>query len=188
MPPLELPEFEWSEAFACGVDLIDRQHRNLVDLINLLRSAILRGDTVSSANSVESLQAYARYHFAYEESWARDRGMPQAALDQHARRHQAFADRIQAMAEQDSATHVTGFRLDDDDALDRDHIARMRRTVAALLPVAGMDAPLVTGSNRGYFLERKPGGNTASAWAFVPMRHSRLSVFNRAPWQLGHSV
>ncbi|MDT4847675.1 hypothetical protein FQZ97_817400 [compost metagenome] len=50
MPPLELPEFEWSEGFACGVDLVDRQHRNLVDLINLLRSAILRGDTVSSAN------------------------------------------------------------------------------------------------------------------------------------------
>ncbi|HAX22638.1 MAG TPA: hypothetical protein DCY64_20430 [Hydrogenophaga sp.] len=111
MPPLELPEFEWSEAFACGVDLIDRQHRNLVDLINLLRSAILRGDTVSSANSVESLQAYARYHFAYEESWARDRGMPQAALDQHARRHQAFADRIQAMAEQDSREEGQGHAL-----------------------------------------------------------------------------
>jgi len=101
MPPLELPEFEWSVGFACGVDLIDRQHRNLVELTNMLRSAILRDDKVSSANSVESLQAYARYHFAYEESWARDRGMPQIALDQHARSHQAFADRIQAMAEQD---------------------------------------------------------------------------------------
>lgn len=98
----ELPEFEWSDGFACGVDLIDRQHRNLVDLINLLRSAILRDDTVSSTNSLESLQAYARYHFAYEESWARDRGMPQVALEQHARRHQAFADRVQAMAEKDS--------------------------------------------------------------------------------------
>lgn len=74
--------------------------------------------------------------------------------------HYLAVRRAFAMAEQDSATHVTGFRLDDDDALDRDHIARMRRTVAALLPVAGMDAPLVTGSNRGYFLERKPGGNT----------------------------
>lgn len=59
----------------------------------------------------------------------------------------------------DAATHVTGFRLDDDDALDIDHIARMRRTVEAMLPAVGMDAPLVTGCNRGFFLERKASGN-----------------------------
>jgi hemerythrin len=111
MPTLALPEFEWSEGFTCGVDLIDRQHRNLVDIINLLRQAILRDDPVSSANSVESLQAYARYHFAYEESWARAHGMPQAALDQHARRHQAFADRIQAMAERDGREDGDGRAL-----------------------------------------------------------------------------
>jgi len=111
MPVQELPEFEWSEGFDCGVDMIDRQHRNLVDIINLLRAAILRDDMVSSANSLESLQAYVRYHFAYEESWARDRGMPQAALDQHARRHQAFADRVQAMAKQDSREEGHGRAL-----------------------------------------------------------------------------
>lgn len=111
MPDQELPEFEWSEGFDCGVDMIDRQHRNLVDIINLLRAAILRGDTVSSANSLESLQAYARYHFAYEESWARDQGMPQTALDQHVRRHQAFADRVQAMAEQDRREDSHGHAL-----------------------------------------------------------------------------
>ena len=63
------------------------------------------------------------------------------------------------LATPDAASHVTGFRLDDDDALDIDHIARMRRTVTAMLPAVGMDAPLVTGCNRGFFLERKPGGN-----------------------------
>lgn len=63
------------------------------------------------------------------------------------------------LATPDAATHVTGFRLDDDDALDIDHIARMRRTVEAMLPAVGMDAPLVTGCNRGFFLERKASGN-----------------------------
>lgn len=63
------------------------------------------------------------------------------------------------LATPDHATHVTGFRLDDDDAMDLDHIARMRRTVEAMLPAVGMEAPLVTGCNRGYFLERKPTGN-----------------------------
>lgn len=64
-----------------------------------------------------------------------------------------------ARALPDRATHVTGFRLDDDDALDRDHIARMRLTVAALLPAAGIDRPLVTGCNRGFFLELRADGN-----------------------------
>jgi len=59
----------------------------------------------------------------------------------------------------EAATHVTGFRLDDDDALDREHVARMRDTVNALLPVAGLAVPLVTGCHRGYFLDLKPEGN-----------------------------
>lgn len=64
-----------------------------------------------------------------------------------------------ARAQLEAATHVTGFRLDDDDALDRDHIARMRQVVTALLPAAGVDCPLVTGCNRGFFLELAPEGN-----------------------------
>ncbi|MDR0807653.1 MAG: putative rhamnosyl transferase [Gemmobacter sp.] len=57
------------------------------------------------------------------------------------------------------ATHITGFRLDDDDALDYGHVARMRATVEALAPITGLEAPLVTGSNCGFFLECKPEGN-----------------------------
>lgn len=63
------------------------------------------------------------------------------------------------LATPEVATHVTGFRLDDDDVIDLDHIARMRATVSALLPVVGEDTPLVTGCNRGFFLERKESGN-----------------------------
>lgn len=64
-----------------------------------------------------------------------------------------------ARALPEAASHITGFRLDDDDALDRDHIARMRQLVATLLPVSGLERPLVTGSNRGLFLQLRPEGN-----------------------------
>ncbi|MEH7829564.1 glycosyltransferase [Gemmobacter denitrificans] len=73
----------------------------------------------------------------------------------------------------DAATHVTGFRLDDDDALDINHVARMRATVNALLPVAGLDTPLVTGCHRGYFLEFKPEG------------HALFHVIEKAPGAQG---
>ncbi|OIQ05290.1 MAG: hypothetical protein AUK60_10515 [Rhodobacteraceae bacterium CG2_30_10_405] len=56
------------------------------------------------------------------------------------------------------ASHVTSFRLDDDDALDCGFIARLRATAAALLPVA-TDRPLVISANRGFFLRQAPGGN-----------------------------
>ena len=56
------------------------------------------------------------------------------------------------------ASHVTSFRLDDDDALDCGFIARLRATAAALLPVV-TDRPLVISANRGFFLRQAPGGN-----------------------------
>jgi len=65
----------------------------------------------------------------------------------------AFAGRRDA-----GASHLTSFRLDDDDALDRGFIARLRATAAALVPIAA-DRPLVIGANRGFFLRQTPGGN-----------------------------
>lgn len=73
--------------------------------------------------------------------------------------HYYATRRAFASATQGRATHLTGFRLDDDDAIDRDHIARMRQRSEGLLRLLGPDLPFVTGSNRGYFLERRPDDN-----------------------------
>jgi len=67
---------------------------------------------------------------------------------------QAFALHRDAMA-----SHLTGFRLDDDDALDRGFVARLRASVAALVPVSPPERPLVAGVHRGFFVEQLPGGN-----------------------------
>ncbi|MDZ4136133.1 MAG: glycosyltransferase, partial [Paracoccaceae bacterium] len=58
-----------------------------------------------------------------------------------------------------AATHLTGFRLDDDDALDHGFVARLRTLSGALAPAIGLAYPLVIGFNRGLFLDLKPGGN-----------------------------
>lgn len=50
------------------------------------------------------------------------------------------------------ATHRTGFRLDDDDALALDVVARLRRTTAALASAQDHPLPFVTGFNRGLFV------------------------------------
>jgi hypothetical protein len=50
-------------------------------------------------------------------------------------------------------THLTSFRLDDDDAIDRDLVARLRRLSADLLGICGPDRPFVMGFNRGFFVD-----------------------------------
>lgn len=76
--------------------------------------------------------------------------------------HYTATRRAMNMAERPGRTHMTGFRLDDDDALDINHIARMRERVATLVPMMGMDRPLMTGSNAGWFLRIDPAGNSIS--------------------------
>jgi hypothetical protein len=58
-----------------------------------------------------------------------------------------------------STSHVTGFRLDDDDALDRNHIARLRARSEILSAMHGRDRPIVIGCNRGLVLTLSPDGN-----------------------------
>lgn len=57
------------------------------------------------------------------------------------------------------ATHVTTFRLDDDDAVDLGYIKRLRTTAARLVRLSGDDTPLVIGFNKGFFLETSCTGS-----------------------------
>lgn len=55
--------------------------------------------------------------------------------------------------------HLTSFRLDDDDAIDIDYVARLRRLSEGLLTLCGPERPFAIGCNRGFFLELSPEGN-----------------------------
>ena len=57
------------------------------------------------------------------------------------------------------AGHLTSFRLDDDDAVDRDLVARLRITVEGLARMRDMSEPVAIGWNRGMFLDLDRGNN-----------------------------
>lgn len=98
--------------------------------------------------------------------WARDRleatlaplrdarVIPLAPLHHYPATQRAFARMLS-----DDITHLTSFRLDDDDAMDRDHVARLRRWSHGLQGLLGQQASFCMGSNRGYFLSLDPNGN-----------------------------
>ncbi len=88
-----------------------------------------------------------------------------------------------------SATHVTEFRLDDDDAIDCAHIARLKARAAILVPMHGLDRPLVIGCNRGLVLTLQDGGNFLTdvteklpigiGLAMTMPRHAKTGIFRR---------
>jgi hypothetical protein len=56
-------------------------------------------------------------------------------------------------------SHRTSFRLDDDDAFDRHHIARLRRLSGAVQTIQEVPRPVALGFNRGFYLRFKEGRN-----------------------------
>ena len=56
-------------------------------------------------------------------------------------------------------THRILFRLDDDDALDIDFVARTRRLAQGLLALQGPDIPFVIAHNRGFYVRATVDGN-----------------------------
>lgn len=59
----------------------------------------------------------------------------------------------------DGDSHRILFRLDDDDALDRDFVARTRRLAGGLMQVQGPETPFIIAYNRGFYVRATPQGN-----------------------------
>jgi len=68
----------WDGSLAIGVDIVDRQHRELHELINSFSESIGRDeDRYSLALILDSLRNYVHNHFATEEKLLEKNGCPQ---------------------------------------------------------------------------------------------------------------
>lgn len=64
----ELDMFTWTEKFDVGVDLINDQHKKLIDLINTLSTKMLEGKSSDVLGEVlKEIVSYGIYHFDTEE-------------------------------------------------------------------------------------------------------------------------
>jgi hemerythrin len=92
--------FEWSDRFALGIAEIDRQHKHWFELTNgfldLVRSGLADKDAVQRA--LARAVAHAQAHFKAEESLMRRVGFPRAEFDWHRMTHNAFVERVNALA------------------------------------------------------------------------------------------
>lgn len=91
--------FRWKTQYSIGIDYFDRQHMNLLNIINLTQMNLIQG--VGNDKVVEILLEmiqYARYHFKAEEIFMDKIGY--AKITKHQKGHQTFIDRIQEARKQ----------------------------------------------------------------------------------------
>ncbi len=99
---------EWDEKFTTGVEIVDKQHRGLIHILNGLYKSIGegRGDAVLQGIFGE-LQRYADYHFDTEERLLKLHAVTPHHQAEHVIRHMAYRRRIEDL----KVRHEDGERL-----------------------------------------------------------------------------
>ena len=84
----------WSDDLNIGIDVIDAQHRRIVELANALEAAALRQDRAAAGAVMDELIDYTLSHFTFEEALMEDAGYE---FDQaHRHLHEVFAARVES--------------------------------------------------------------------------------------------
>lgn len=99
---------QWKERYSVGIDAVDHEHRQLIDLINRLHDKLNEraGEAAVSA-FLGDLFAGISAHFALEERFMREHGYDQ--LRQHKNDHERLLDDIRDIMDEyeDDATTVS---------------------------------------------------------------------------------
>jgi len=83
---------EWSSSLDTGIDVIDEQHKRIVNYINDLHDAQQTSDQSKIGDVIEELVDYTVSHFAFEESLMEQAGYP--FVEPHKRVHGLFVKKI----------------------------------------------------------------------------------------------
>ena len=88
-----MTELTWSTDLNTGIDVIDNQHRRIVDYINQLHDARTSGHQKEDiAKVIDELVDYTLSHFAFEESMQEEANYP--FLKAHKKVHGLFVKRV----------------------------------------------------------------------------------------------
>ncbi len=95
---------EWTEDLSVGVEVIDNQHKRIVQYINQLQQARETLDRHQVGAVLSELVDYTQSHFGFEEAMMEEAGYPY--LNAHKRVHELFVKRVGGL--------VQRFELGDD--------------------------------------------------------------------------
>jgi len=104
----------WSRHFVTGIEIVDREHRGLVDLINGVAPLLASSEPVSGEDVetlLDDLDAYAQTHFRDEERLMSEAGMDANGIEHQVHAHRAYVDELAAMRREIGANGQLDGRL-----------------------------------------------------------------------------
>lgn len=88
-----MPLLQWKDQYSVGIEAVDHEHKELIELINHLADEVLaKGTTLVASAFFGDLIKGISAHFALEERFMRERGYDQLA--QHKGDHERLLDEI----------------------------------------------------------------------------------------------
>lgn len=82
----------WTVDLDTGIDVIDNQHKRIVDYINQLHHAIEKNSREETGQVLDQLMEYTMSHFAFEEELQEEAGYP--FVRAHKKVHDLFAKKM----------------------------------------------------------------------------------------------
>jgi len=95
---MNMEKIDWNSSSSVGAQLFDEQHKQIIDMTNLLISApqaTVRSETISEL--LAKLTKYASIHFRAEEKLLQENGYPDYALQKA--EHKAYRIKIVALCQ-----------------------------------------------------------------------------------------
>ncbi len=93
-----MPIIKWRDSYSVGIKEIDKEHKNLVKIINDLFEIVkVEGNIRDSSNCIERLIEYTKEHFNDEESILEAAGFP--LLDEHKVIHHNLLEKVVELKE-----------------------------------------------------------------------------------------
>ena len=90
---LRMPLIKWREAYSVDVAQFDKEHQQLVELINRMFVIVRDKDDIATiSDSVARLIDYTEFHFVSEETAMEKAGFP--GLEEHRRKHASLVEEI----------------------------------------------------------------------------------------------
>ena len=135
-----MKKLKWSHEFDTGIDVIDQQHKRIVDYINALRIAQGKGDRGAVGKTLVDLIAYTQAHFSFEEALMEDAGYDQIHV--HKLTHQLFFGRVVLLQErfisgenvtQDLHDLLMGWLIDHIKGEDQDYVGAVKEKMVGVV-------------------------------------------------------
>lgn len=87
--------FPWHKNFETGLDIVDEQHKKLVDILNQLAAHLANRSNPITLNKVfDELASYADYHFKTEEKIWLNHFKDDSWFTKHEHTHESFIDKV----------------------------------------------------------------------------------------------